>query len=118
MKRAAILAIAFTVLGLFSVEAKAQYSNSPSTQQPLLAVQAHEAPVKQQISEEELPDGIKQALKSDALTPWEVSEVYRVAAGAENAVAKATYEVYFTNAEKKRAIARFDEEGNTVGGIE
>lgn len=115
MKKGAVLAIVITVLGLSSVEAKAQSSNSPSTQQPVTA-QAQQPTGKQQISEEELPDGIKEALKSDVLTPWEVSEVYRVAAGAENTKAGAMYEVYFTNAEQMRAIARFDREGNTVGG--
>lgn len=115
MKKAAVLAIIITVLGLFSVEAKAQSSNSPSTQQPVTA-QAQQAAGKQQISEEELPDGIKEALKSDVLTAWEVSEVYKVAAGAGDAKAGAIYEVYFTNAEQMRAIARFDGEGNTVGG--
>lgn len=112
MKKTAVLAIVITVLGLSTVEAKAQSSNSPSTQQPVTA-QAQQATGKQQISEEELPDGIKEALKSDVLTAWEVSEVYRVAADAK---AEAIYEVYFTNAEQMRAMARFDGEGNTVGG--
>ncbi|GAA4422681.1 hypothetical protein GCM10023188_00540 [Pontibacter saemangeumensis] len=110
MKKATVLAIALTVLGLVSVEAKAQSSNSPSTQQPPAAEQVRQATGKQQIPQEELPDGIKKALRSDVLTVWQVSEVYKVASGAE-----ATYEVYFINAEQKRAIARFDGEGNSVG---
>lgn len=113
MKKATVLAIALTVLGLVSIEAKAQSGNSPSTQQPPAAEQVRQATGKQQISQEELPDGIKKALKSDVLTVWQVSEVYKVAAGATGA--KTTYEVYFINAEQKRAIARFDGEGNTVG---
>ena len=111
MKKASVLAIAFTVLGLLSTEAKAQTSNSPSIQQPPAAGQAQQATEKQQISEEELPDGIKKALQSEVLTVWQVSEVYKVACGA----AGPTYEVYFINAEQNRAIARFDGEGNTVG---
>ena len=110
MKKASVLAIVFTVLGLLSIEAKAQSSYSPSTQQPS-AEQAQQVTEKQQISEEELPEGIKKALQSEVLTVWQVSEVYKVASGA----AEPVYEVYFINAEQNRAIARFDGEGNTVG---
>lgn len=110
MKKATVLAIAFTVLGLFSIEAKAQSSNSLSTQQPPAAEQVTG---KQHISKEELPDGIKKALQSEVLNVWQVSEVYKVLSGAANA--GTTYEVYFINAEQKRAVARYDGEGNTVG---
>ncbi|MCJ8167173.1 hypothetical protein MKJ04_20195 [Pontibacter sp. E15-1] len=70
-----------------------------------------EAPAKQHISKEELPKSIRKALKSDVLTVWEVSDVYRIADANDG---KATYEVYFINAEHNRAIARYDEHGNSV----
>ncbi len=99
------------------MEANAQYSYSPSTQFPLTAEeQPKQATGKQQISEEELPNGIKKALKSDVLTAWEVSEVYKVAGGEEETAI--TYEVYFVNAEQYRAFARYDAKGNTVKDAE
>ena len=72
MKKATVLAIAFAAVGVFSSEAKAQSDNVPSTQQPQAAEQMQQTPVKQQITADELPDGVKQALKSDALKEWQV----------------------------------------------
>ncbi|GAB3541639.1 hypothetical protein GCM10027443_41220 [Pontibacter brevis] len=118
MKKATVFAIAFAAMGVFSLEANAQSDNSPSTQQPQATEQTQQDPGKQQITAEELPDGVKKALKNDALKDWQVSEVYRVAPVAQDAAAKPTYEILFTNAEQKRAVARFDEEGKAVAGQE
>lgn len=115
MKKTVVLVIAVTGLGLFSTEAKAQLSDSPSTQQPTAAQQATE---RRQIPEEELPTRVQKALRSDVLEVWEVREVYRVVTGAADAQTGATYEVYLTNADRMRAIARFDGEGNAVRGTE
>ena len=114
MNKTCILVIAVTGLGLFSTEAKAQRSNSPSTQQPAVAEQVQQATERQQLPEKELPAGVRKALKNDVLTVWKVREIYRVIDGAADAQAGAIYEIYFTNAEQMRAIARFDGEGNTV----
>ncbi|AKD02702.1 hypothetical protein POKO110462_00100 [Pontibacter korlensis] len=114
MKKVTILAFAFAAFGFISTEATAQSQNSPSTQQPQTEQEQQDAN-KQQITEEELPEGVKQALQNDALKDWQVSEIYKVAPdAAAGADAKATYEVYFTNAEQKKAIARFDETGKPV----
>ena len=118
MKKSAVLVIAVTGLGLFSTEAKAQLSSSPSTQQPAVAEQTQQATERQQISKNELPAGVQKALKSDVLTVWKVREIYRVTTGAGDAQASAIYEIYFTNAERMRAIARFDGEGNSVRDTE
>jgi hypothetical protein len=116
MYKGTVLAVAIAAFGIFSTEAKAQSDNSPSTQHPQTPEQAQQESGKQQITAEELPDGVKQALQSDVLKEWQISEVYKVGAAAQDA--EATYEVYFTNAEQKRAIARFNEEGKSVAGQE
>lgn len=118
MKKATVFAIAFATIGVFSLEANAQSTEAPTTQQPQATEQTQQETGKQSITAEELPDGVKQALKSDALKEWQVSEVYKVAPVAQDAAAKPTYEVLFTNAEQKRAIARFDEEGKAVASQE
>ena len=110
------LVFAIAAFGLFSLEAKAQSGNSSSTQHPQSAEQVLQEPSKQQITAGELPDSVKQALKSDVLKEWQVSEVYIVASNVQDTGAKATYEVYFTNAEQKRAIARFNAEGKPIAG--
>ncbi|SFG71133.1 hypothetical protein [Pontibacter chinhatensis] len=121
MKKVTLLAFAFAAFGLISTEATAQSQNTPSTQQSPQSEQAQQQGQqqqdanKQQITQEELPEGVKQALQHDALKDWQVSEVYKVAPEATaGADAKATYEIYFTNAEQKQAVARFDETGKPV----
>lgn len=108
------LVLIIAAFGIFSLEAKAQVGNSPSTQHPQSAEQGLQEPGKQQITASELPVGVKQALKSDVLKEWQISEVYIVASNVEDAGVDTTYEVYFTNAEQKRAIARFNEEGEPI----
>lgn len=114
MKKTGVLVIAVIGLGLFSTEAKAQLINSSSTQQPAVAEQARPDAERRQILEKELPAGVRKALKSDVLTVWKVREVYRVTTGAADAQAGAIYEIYLSNPDQMRAIARFDGEGNTV----
>lgn len=118
MKKTTVLAIAFAAIGTLSLEANAQSTEAPSTQQPQATVQTQQETGKQAITAEQLPDGVKLALKSDVLKDWKVSEVYKVAPVAQAAGAKPTYEVLFTNVEQKRAIARFDEEGKAIADQE
>ncbi|WP_439880655.1 hypothetical protein ACSX1A_16050 [Pontibacter sp. MBLB2868] len=114
MKKTIVYAFAFASIGLFSTIAKAQSVESNSIQQPQVTAQPQQEVSKQPIAADALPDAVKQILKSDALKEWQVSEVYKVAPDAE--VAEATYEVHFTNAEQKKAIARFDAEGKVMAG--
>ncbi|TPE45439.1 hypothetical protein [Pontibacter mangrovi] len=121
MKKVTVLAFAFAAFGLISTEATAQTQNNSATQQQEQGqmqgqqMQGQQDAGKQKITQEELPEGVKQALQNDALKDWQVSEVFKVAPdAAAGAEAKPTYEVYFTNAEQKQAVARFDETGKPV----
>ena len=118
MRKTPLLAIAIATFGVFSLEANAQSTEAPSTQLPLAAAQAQVRTDKQQITAEELPDGIRNALKSNILREWQVSEIYRLTPVAQGTALRPTYEVLFTNAAQKRAIARYNEEGKTVADQE
>ncbi|MFD2514152.1 hypothetical protein ACFSRY_09765 [Pontibacter locisalis] len=118
MKKTIVFAIALGTIGAFSTEAKAQSDKLNSTQQPQTIEQTQQNDKKQQITAEALPEPVKEMLKNDALKDWQVSEVYKVAPDAQVTDAKATYEIHFTNAEQKKAIARFDEEGKVIAGKE
>jgi len=115
MKKTLVFALALTSFSLVNLEASAQSDTTQqTTQQPQTAPMQEQEEQKQQIKQEELPDAVKEALKNDALKEWTVSEVYKIAPDAASAEAKPIYEVYFTNAEKKQAKARFDEAGKVV----
>lgn len=114
MKKTFVFALALASFSLVNLEAKAQSSDTTQTTPQPQTEQTQPDEQKQQITPEELPDAVKEALKGDALKEWTVSEVYKVAPDAADAEAKATYEVFFTNAEEKQAKARFDEEGKVV----
>lgn len=122
MKKVTVLAFAFAAFGFISIEASAQTQNTPATQQQPQTEQMQQGQQdanKEKITEEQLPEGVKQALQNEALKDWQVSEVYKVAPdAAAGAEAKATYEVYFTNAEQKQAVARFDETGKAIASAE
>lgn len=115
MKKTFVFALALAGFSFVNLEAKAQSDTTQTTTtQEQQTQQAQPAEEKLQIQQEELPEAVKEALKSDALKEWTVSEVYKLAPDAADAAAKPTYEVFFTNAEQKQAKAIFDEQGKIV----
>ena len=109
MKKATVLVAAIALLGITSVDTFAQGTQN-NTQQTQTQTQTEDAN-KEKITQEELPQPVKDALTKEIYQAWTVSEVYKVAA-AEGA--KPTYEVQFTNASDERAVARFNEDGTTI----
>ncbi|MFD1186601.1 hypothetical protein [Pontibacter rugosus] len=116
MKKITLVAFAFAACGALS-SAQAQSNIAPSTQQ---AEQVQtQTTGKEKIKEEELPEGVKQALKSDVLKEWQVSEVYKLAPeAAAETEATPVYEVYFTNAAQQKTVAQFDEAGQAIAQTE
>lgn len=112
MKKVFVFALALASFSVASIDANAQTDTTQTTQPQTAQPQQDEQ--RQQIKQEELPEAVKTALTSESLKDWTVSEVYEIAPDAADATAKATYEVFFTNAEQKQAKARFDEAGNIV----
>lgn len=116
MNRVFALAVVLVAVGMFT-SAKAQAPYAASSQLPESALQGV-PPVsgKEQIDSDELPKAVKQALRREALKDWSISEVYVVRASVQQAEPKPMYEVYLTNAEQKKAVARFYKNGKTVSG--
>lgn len=121
MKKVTVLAAAIALLGVASIDANAQSTQQEQTQQTQTQQEQQSAPAqgaegqREKITEDQLPEPIKEALKSDTYKDWKVSEINKVtpAATAEGAEGsgKIVYEVTFTNAEGQSGVARFDETG-------
>ncbi len=115
MKKTFVFALALAGFSFVNIEANAQSDTTqtavPQEQQ---TEQAQPAQEKVKIEQEALPEAVKEALKSDTLKEWTVSEVFQLAPDAADATAKPTYEVFFTNAEQKQAKAIFDEQGKII----
>lgn len=116
MNRLFALAIVLVAAGILtSVKAQAPYA--ASSQLPESAMQGlPQESGKEQIETDELPKAVKQALKRESLKEWNVSEVYVVKATVQQADPKPVYEVYLTNAEQKKTVARFYKNGKAVSG--
>ncbi|WP_299817910.1 hypothetical protein [uncultured Pontibacter sp.] len=116
MNKIFALVIVLVAVGVFS-GAKAQAPFAASSQLPEGALQGvPQEPGKEKIGKDDLPKAVKQALKSNELREWNVSEVYMVKASVQQADPKPMYEVYLTNTERKRTVARFYRNGKLVSG--
>lgn len=116
MNRLFALALVLIAIG-YLTEAKAQAPYVASSQLPEGALQGiPQQTGKEQIDTAELPKAVKQALRKEDLREWNVSEVYVVKATVQQADPKPMYEVYLTNSEKKRTVARFYKNGKAVSG--
>jgi hypothetical protein len=99
---------------------------------------------REAITQEELPDAVKQALTAEAFSSWKVTEVFRITpnanaaganaqgtanqaeqaaqnsqaqaaqAGAPGQATKTVYEIFFTNEQQQDAKVRIDEQGNII----
>lgn len=114
------------------------------TQTPAQTVTQGQEEKREAITQEELPEPVKQTLTAAAFSSWQIVEVYRVtpnenarganAQGAENQAeqaaqnaqsqnaqansqgqgAKTVYEIFFTNEQQQDAKVRIDEQGNII----
>ena len=112
MKKLTFLVAALALVGATSLNANAQSTQTNTTQQT--QTPAGQEAGKEKITQEQLPEAVKTKLQSEVFKAWTVSEVYKVAAADPAAGAKETYEILFTNAENKQAIARFNADGTTI----
>ena len=116
MNKIVALTIVLIAVGIVTT-AKAQAPYTASSQLPEGALQGvPQETGKEAIGSDELPKAVKQALKHESLKEWRVSEVYVVKGTVQQADPKPMYEVYLTNAEHKKAVARFYKNGKTVSG--
>ncbi|GHA81298.1 hypothetical protein [Pontibacter akesuensis] len=109
MKKVTVLAAAIATLGLFATEASAQ-TTTPQTAAQQGQTQGQEEK-KEKVTQDQLPEPVKAALKSDTYKDWTVGEIYKVAPAEGQAGAVAVYEVMLTNAQGQQGSIRIDEKG-------
>lgn len=118
MKKLMVLALVLAAVG-FLTDVQAQSTFTASSQLPEGAQQARpQLTGKQQIKSEELPKAVQQALKKETLKNWQISEVFYITGTVQQADPKPMYEVYLTDADKHKTVARFYKNGKTVTGRE
>lgn len=116
MDRILALVVVLMILGTYSAaNAQAPYAASSQLPESVLQGMPTEAG-KEQIEVNELPKAVKKALKHQDLKHWNISEVYLVRGTVQQPDPKPVYEVYLTNEEKKKSVARFYRNGNAVTG--
>ncbi|MHC2990911.1 hypothetical protein OB13_04690 [Pontibacter sp. HJ8] len=131
-----------TQIGAEQTQTETQTQTATQTQAQTGAQGQNEK--REAITQEELPDAVKQALTAQAFSAWKVTEVFRItpnanAAGAnaqgtanqaeqaaQNSQAQAAqasapsqatktvYEIFFTNEQQQDAKVRIDEQGNII----
>lgn len=116
MNKIFAFAVLLIVAGIYT-SANAQAPYAASSQLPEGVLQGMPAETgKEQIAVNELPKAVKKALKHQDLKHWNISEVYLVRGTVQQPDPKPVYEVYLTNEEKKKSVARFYKNGNAVTG--
>lgn len=113
MKKSFFLAAAVAFAGLTSLEAIAQTSTQ---QEQTPATQQEEK--KEKVTQDQLPEPVQTALKSDTYKEWTVGDIYKIAPAAGEAEGKAIYEVTMTNAQGQTGTVRMNEKGGDASSKE
>ncbi|MDX5418109.1 MAG: hypothetical protein LPK09_02755 [Hymenobacteraceae bacterium] len=128
----------------YTEQVQTQTETVVETQAPAQTVTQGQEEKREAITQEELPEPVKQALSAAAFSSWQIVEVYRVtpnenarganAQGTENQAEQAAqnaqsqnaqansqgqgartyYEIFFTNEQQQDAKVRIDEQGNII----
>lgn len=75
--------------------------------------------MREVVTEDELPEAVRNTLESDIYQDWEIAEIHKVLPAAseqqiEGQTSSAIYEVTFVNAEGQKGVVRLDEAGNAA----
>ena len=108
MKKMTFLAAAIALLGMSSLEASAQ-SSVPQDQTQ--AAQQGQEEKKEKVTQDQLPEPVKAALKSDTYKDWTVGDIYMIKPAAGDAEGAVVYEVAMTNAQGQTGFVRMNERG-------
>ncbi|MCC9136883.1 hypothetical protein ACFSKU_04945 [Pontibacter silvestris] len=111
MKKVTFLAAAIALLGVASVDANAQTTQQEQTQQTQPTEQKAEGANKVKVAQDELPEPVKTALKSDVYKDWTVGDIYKVSPAEGDTEGKVVYEVNMTNAQGQSGVVKMDEKG-------
>ena len=84
-------------------------AQAPAQQGQQQAAQQEEK--KEKVTQDQLPEPVQTALKSDTYKDWTIGDIYKIAPAAGDAEAVAVYEVSMTNAQGQKGSIRIDEKG-------
>lgn len=109
MKKATFLAAAIALLGFTSLDASAQ--TSPQQGQTPAAQQGQEEK-REKVTQDQLPQPVQTALKSDTYSDWTIGDIYKIepATGEGEVV----YEVTMTNEQGQSGVVRMNERGGAA----
>ena len=107
MKKVTFLA-AIALLGMSSLSASAQTS-TPQDQTPVSQQDQEEK--KEKVTQDQLPEPVQTALKSDTYKDWTVGDIYLIKPTAGATEGAAVYEVTMTNAQGQSGVVRMNEKG-------
>lgn len=122
MKKATVFAAAIAILGLTSLDANAQTQKETKTTETKTQAQTQGQQQAEQVKQDgrelvkqdQLPEGVQNALKSDVYKDWTVGEIYKVAPAAGAPNAEVVYEVRMTNAQGQAGVVRMNEKGGAA----
>ncbi|WP_187262202.1 hypothetical protein [Pontibacter beigongshangensis] len=129
MKKVTVLAAAFALAGFLSIDANAQSQTTQPAEQQTEQSATEQSAAEQsttgqataataqekekvKVTQDQLPEPVKEVLAQEAFQEWKVEEVYKVAGDAEGE--KDTYEVICTNSAQEKGIVRIDEAGTVL----
>lgn len=111
MKKVTFFAAAIALLGIASVDANAQSTQQEQTQQTQPAEQQAQDNGKVKVTQEELPEPVKSALKSDVYKDWTVGDIYKVSPAEGSTEGQIVYEINMTNAQGQAGVVKMNEKG-------
>ncbi|MDX5437379.1 MAG: hypothetical protein LPK03_09310 [Pontibacter sp.] len=110
MKKATFFAAAIAILGFTSIDANAQTQGQAQGQQTEQTQEGN----RELVTQDQLPEAVQNALKSDVYKDWTVGEIYKVTPAEGAANAEVVYEIKMTNAEGQAGIVRMNEKGGAA----
>ncbi|WP_276497685.1 hypothetical protein [Pontibacter litorisediminis] len=111
MKKATFFAAAIAILGFTSLDANAQTQGQTQGQQ---TEQAQQQGNREVVTQDQLPEAVQNALKSDVYKDWTVGEITKITPEEGAANAEVVYEVKLTNAEGQEGVVRMNEKGGAA----
>ena len=112
MKTTFIIA-AVGLLGFASLDAVAQTQGQNQGQQQQQQTEQAQGN-RELVTQDQLPEAVKNALKSDVYKDWTVGEIYKITPEEGAANAEVVYEITMTNAEGQEGVVRMNEKGGAA----
>lgn len=102
------------MLGFASLDAVAQTQGQNQGQQQQQQTEQQAEGNRELVTQDQLPEAVKNALKSDVYKDWTVGEIYKITPEEGAANAEVVYEITMTNAEGQEGVVRMNEKGGAA----